>query len=190
MIKKSNKLILQAFFLIALIVGAFYLAKLSVESEAIRSIIQSYGYIGIFFIAFVSGFNLVVPIPAVAFLPLFIESGLHFYTTIVFITIGMTFADLISFAIGRVGGEVAEKYSKSGSKIASVLVEAVSKHKYAPFVLLFLFASLAPIPNELLLIPFGFLRYRLKWIIPILLIGNFVFNFVYSAGVIGVFQAI
>src|SRR3989304_1982182 len=103
----ASKILWQTVFLLAVIAAAFYLARLASGSEIIQEIVSSYGYIGIFVVAVVSGFNVFVPIPIASFMPLFIESGLSFWPTVIIMALGMTSADSIAFFLARAGKDIA-----------------------------------------------------------------------------------
>lgn len=164
---------------------AFYFADRAKESEAIREFVFEYGYLGSFVVAVVSGFNLAVPLPAVAFLPLFLESGLSFWGTIASITAGVTLADTMALLIGRMGREMVPDRKKE--RMLKRIERLRDRYYWAPPAVLLLYAVLAPFPNELLLVPMGFLGYRAIHIIPLLLIGNFFFNILYAVGIVSVF---
>ncbi len=184
--KKIIKLVIQGISLIAVIGGAFYFADLARGNENIQRIITSYGYVGIFIISMISGFNFIIPIPAISFLPLCIESGLNLYTVIAIISLGMTVADTIAYFLGNLGKKmVSHTFSE---KIESKIKIIHEKYEWAPLSILFLFASLAPLPNEILLVPFAFLGYRLRHIVPVLFAGNVVFNILYSKGILNIFS--
>src|SRR3989344_3600580 len=91
---------------IVIIVLAFYLGQLAKDNEFVREIIHKYGYIGVFCVAIVSGFNLAIPIPAISFLPLFLESGLNMWIVTLLITIGVTIADMAAFFLGHAGRHI------------------------------------------------------------------------------------
>jgi membrane protein YqaA with SNARE-associated domain len=184
--KKIIKLILQAVLLIAVIGIAFYFADLARGNGNIQRVVASYGYIGIFIVSLISGFNFVVPIPAISFLPLFLESGLHFSTTIVIISLGMTTADAIAYLLGNLGKKMVP--GGFGKKFEEFVSQMHKKYMWAPLLILFLFASVAPLPNEVLLVPFAFLNYRLIHILPVVFVGNIVFNLLYSQGIISIFN--
>ena len=74
--KKILKFFVQGLSLVIVIGVAFYFADLARGNENLQRIIAGYGYIGIFVVSLISGFNLLVPIPAISFLPLFLESQL------------------------------------------------------------------------------------------------------------------
>lgn len=101
--QRKLKLPLKIFFLILLLGILFLLTNVVKESGQLQALVLSYGYIGALLVGTVSGFNIAVPIPAVAFVPLFIEAGLNFFGTIAVITLGMTAGDAIGLFIGSTG---------------------------------------------------------------------------------------
>ncbi|QQG45782.1 MAG: VTT domain-containing protein [Candidatus Niyogibacteria bacterium] len=184
MIKIATKIFVRGGALILIIIAVFYLAQIARENGMVRELVADYGYFGIFAVAVLSGFNLAVPVPAVAFLPLFIGAGLNFWITIILITVGVTLADSFTYIVGRLGREIIDDKRK-----AIVALERVGeRHKWAPMILLFLFSSIVPLPNEILVMPLGFLNYKFKRIWPVILTGNFAFNALYSTGVINLFE--
>jgi len=183
---KNLKIILQGVGLLVIIALAFYLASLASDSELVREIVSSYGYVGIFLISILSGFNFVVPIPAVAFLPLFLESSLSFWPTIFLITLGVTSADTMSYILARAGKHIASQ--SFGENMFKGFNRLNVTYPRAPLVLLFFYASFVPLPNELLLVPMALSSYRLREIIPILLVGNFVHQLLYAKGILSVFN--
>jgi|SRR3989344_5816288 len=186
--RKLKKALLYSVLLLAIIAGALYLAGLAKENSFIRQIVVEYGYFGIFIISIISGFNLAVPIPAISFLPLFVESGLNFWTSIVLISLGMTIADGVAYFLGKLGWHITRETMERS--ITSRFEKIKARHTSWPLMLLFVFASLAPFPNEVLVIPMGFLGYKIKTILPIVFAGNFLFNLLYSSGIIKVFNVI
>jgi len=186
MTKKIAKLSLQSTLLVAFIIAAFYLARIAQENEPVRMLVADYGYVGIFVTSVVSGFNLVVPIPAIAFLPLFLESGLSFALIILFISAGVTLADTVAYFIGRAGRHIM---SHSVEERVLVNLERVrARYHWAPITVLFLFAAFAPLPNEIVMVPLGLLGYRLLTVLPVAVAGNLVFNALYATGTIGLFN--
>ncbi len=186
MAQKSLKIIFKLAAVIAIFAAAFYLARFAGENETVRGIVADYGYFGIFAVAVLSGFNLAVPVPAVAFLPLFIGAGLNFWITIILITVGVTLADSFTYIVGRWGREIFD----NKKAIITALERAGERHWWAPMAVLFFFSAFIPLPNEILVMPLGFLNYKFKRIWPVILTGNFLFNYLYSKGIISVFEAI
>ena len=187
MFKNNNKgkLFVRLIALIGVIIFAFYLARVAQESEFLRNAVADYGYIGILIIAFISGFNLFIPVPAVAFIPLFLESGLNFLIIISLVTLGVTLADSIAYWIGRLGHTI---FFKLDSKVFNIIQNLREKYHRAPFIILFLFAAFMPLPNEILVIPLGAMKYSFKYIFLSVLAGNFLFNFLYTMGIIEIFN--
>jgi membrane protein YqaA with SNARE-associated domain len=121
--------------LVAIVAAALYVASLAGESAFIRSVVADYGYVGIFITALFSGFNLAFPVPAAAFLPLFLESGLNYWLTIVLIAIGVTIADVIAYFIGRASRHIAAR-SSEGQTLRRL--EAIrERYQWAPLLILF-----------------------------------------------------
>ena len=185
---KLLKITLQLLFLAGIVALALYLAKLATESEVLREIVASYGYIGIFVISVISGFNLFVPIPAISFLPLFIESGLSFWPTIFLITLGMSVADIIAFMLARAGRHIAAQ--SFGERAFATLYKLRDKHYKYPLVFLFFFAAVAPLPNEVILVPLAFMGYSFRHLLPVVFAGNLIFNILFAKGLLKIFYNI
>lgn len=182
--KKFLKIAAQGVALVFIIGAAFYLAHFAKSIEAVREAVYSYSYVGIFIISLISGFNLAVPVPSVAFMPLFLESGLHFWASIAFIVAGVTVADSTAYFIGKFGRHLA--HSTNGSMIAR-LERIRERYKWGPIAALFVFVSFVPFSNEILLVPLGFLGYRFLQLLPVIIFGNFLFNMLYSTGAVELF---
>jgi membrane protein YqaA with SNARE-associated domain len=101
------------------------------------------------------------------------------------ITLGMTTADMITYFLARWGSTVGKQIW--GEKLFAKLVRIRERSSWGPTILLLIFASIAPLPNETLLIPMALGGYRFWRIFPPVLIGNFIFNMLYAMGVLAVF---
>lgn len=185
---KNSKIIFQIAGLGAVIALALYFARLASGNEMIQEIVASYGYIGIFVAALVSGFNLFVPIPAASFVPLFIESGLSFWPTVFVISIGMTSADMLSFILACAGRDIASE--SLGQKVFEKFHNLREKYYRSPLLVMFLFAAFAPLPNEMLLVPAAFMGYKARVLIPIVFAGNVIFNILFAKGLLKIFPAL
>lgn len=177
---------LKGAFLVAFIAFALYFARFVQENEILQEIVHQYGYGGVFLLAFVSGFNVAVPLPAVAFMPFFLQAELSFWSLIFFIVLGATIADLTAYFVGRVGRQ-ALVHAVDGS-IVSRLGRIRERHFWWPIGLLFLFSAFMPFPNEIMLAPLGFLGYHFFRILPALLAGNVLFNTIYAFGFMNAFE--
>ncbi|MBI2037145.1 MAG: hypothetical protein HYT14_02185 [Candidatus Liptonbacteria bacterium] len=139
-----------------------------------------------FIVAIVSGFNFVVPVPAIAFLPLFLASGLSFLPTILIIAAGVSIADSIAYFVGRIGRHVLAYAFEE--RLILRMERVRERYHWAPLTAFFLFAAFVPLPNELLVVPLGLLGYRFRQILPVAFAGNLAFNSLYATGTIGLFN--
>jgi membrane protein YqaA with SNARE-associated domain len=155
--------------------------------DIVRGATQRFGYPGVFVAAAISGFNLLVPIPVIAFFPFFMEIGMAAAPTVVLIALGMTTGDLIGYLLGRTARGVVEM-PEGG--VLRRLESLWDRHPMLPFLILFLYAAFAPLPNELLVLPMAFLRYPVAAIFVAVLAGNMIFNTLVALGVLGVFELI
>ena len=187
--KRYQKTLLQVIVLIGVVVLAFYLAELSTQTESIKNTVHRFGYIGIFVVAIIGGFNLLIPVPAAAFMPLILAAGLKFWPAVTIIVLGVTLADMTAFIIGKLSHNITYA-SADSQKMLTRLQKMRERYKFAPMLVLFLFASFAPIPNEVILVPFGFMGYRFNQVFPFVLAGNLLFTILYSSVLINVFQSL
>ncbi len=179
--KKIVKLVVQAGIVLVILITAIYLTKSVPNDSAIQAIVQAFGYPGLFIISIISGFNVFVPIPVIAFYSVFVQSGLHPFFTIFLISLGMTTGDVIGYFIGDTGRKITT--SAVSQKSLTTITRLKERNPRLPLIVLGIYASIAPAPNELVIVPLGFLGYRLRYIFPIALIGNTFFNVLLAYGV-------
>jgi membrane protein YqaA with SNARE-associated domain len=170
--------------LLALVVWANLYAS---QHDVVREATQRFGYPGVFVAAALSGFNLVVPIPVIAFFPFFMEIGMAAAPTVALIALGMTTGDLVGYLVGRTARGVVE-LPEGG--IVRRLESLRERHPKLPVLVMFLYAAFAPLPNELLVLPMAFLRYPVVGIFVAVLAGNMIFNTLIALGVLSVFELI
>lgn len=174
---------LKVLFTAGVIVFAVWLSLVVRENDVVQDLVRDFGYLGLFVASVISGFNLIAPIPIVSFTPLFVGSGLTLVSTVAVISLGLTAGDALGFAIGYLGREI--KNPAVAERVAR-LEAARERSSYLPLLMLFFYAALAPLPNEILVIPMALAGYRFTQIIPITLAGNFVFNMLVANGLMGV----
>lgn len=127
-----------------------WIGHLVAADDAVRQSVASYGYLGVFFIALISGFNLAIPIPAVVFLPVFLLSGLEFWLVTAIIAVGVSLADCTAFLLGSAGrGLVPAKYHAFVRRLERIR----ERRQWAPLAALFGWVMLSPLPNEVVLVP-------------------------------------
>ena len=184
---RARRIALQLAGLVVVVALVTWANLYAAEHDVVREMARRFGYPGIFLAAAVSGFNLVVPIPVITFFPFFMEVGFDRVITVAVIAVGMTTGDLVGYVLGRTTRDVfAPKISGTMARLERLR----ERHRVLPFVVMFLYAAFAPIPNEILVIPLAFLRYPLALIFTAVLAGNLIFNALVAFGVLQVFEAI
>ncbi|RJQ36182.1 hypothetical protein C4552_04470 [Candidatus Parcubacteria bacterium] len=182
-----GKIAFQAVVLMAIVGTALWLGQIAENNTLIQSLVSRYGYAGAFFISVFSGFNFIAPFPAVSFFPLLVASGLNPVAVLAIMTVGMTIADSIAYLAGRIGRHIAGALEE---RIRERLDRIRLRRHWEPIALLFLFAAFVPLPNELIVIPLGFIGYRLWSLVPVLLLGNATFNTLAAFGIINLAGAL
>lgn len=179
------RLALQLALLAAVIAAAVWANIYAADHDLVREATQRFGYPGILVVAAISGFNLVVPIPVVAFFPFFLDVGLDPLGTVVTIAVGMTIGDLVGYLLGRTARTVVHPAEQG---LVRRLEQLRDRHPRLPFLVMFLYAALAPLPNEIVVIPLAFLRYPVAWLLAAVFAGNLIFNGLAALGVIHIFE--
>ena len=183
--KKAAKHILILGLAIAAICGAFILANHISDNKAAQELVARFGYFGIVAIAIVGGLNIIVPIHAATFTPIFVSAGFSMPSIIICLAVGTTLADLAGYAIGRYGRNVTESpFPKIEAKVRH-FVEHRPKLFY-PGV--FLYSAFIPFPNEAILLPLGLFGIKLwKILIPFIL-GTIIHQTIFAYGFNSVFE--
>lgn len=178
----KHTLLIQKTVLFAGVLGALVFFNLfALSNDTVRSAVSSFGLVGVFAIAVLSGFNLLVPIPAIGFFPLFQELGFPTLATIVVISLGMVIGDGIGFFLGRIGRDMLEH--NKGKKVVRYMSMLQKKHRLFPYIVLAVYATIVPLPNELLVIPMAFAGYSFLPMAVALFFGNIVFNILGAFGI-------
>lgn len=182
---RALRLALQLALVVALVAAIVWANLYAAEHDLVRESARRFGYPGVLVAAALSGFNLVVPIPVIAFYPFFMEVGFAPLPTVAVIAIGMTLGDLVGYAVGRTAREVMAPRTQG---LVGRLERLRERHRVLPFLVMFLYAAFAPIPNEILVIPLAFLRYPVSGIFLAVLAGNIIFNTLVAFGVVWFFE--
>jgi membrane protein DedA with SNARE-associated domain len=131
-----------------------------------------YGYVGIFLISLLGAASVLVPIPStVVIFILSSQPAFDPFLIAVFASTGAAVGEFSGYFIGLGGRKViGEKYKKKMDILTKLF------QRFGPIVI-FVFA-LTPLPDDLIFIPLGVMRYRpLHAFIPTLL-GKFVSNLI------------
>lgn len=130
------------------------------------NLVATYGYTGAFLISIFGNFTLFFPVPYVITIYAF-GATLNPILLGVACGLGSTIGEFSAYFVGRGGRRVIdEKYGKQ-LETAKMLVQT---HGMA---IIFLFAVL-PLPDDLILIPLGMLRYSLKKAIVAMFAGKLI----------------
>lgn len=156
-------------------------------NDLVTTLAQDFGWFGIFAVSVMAGFNIVFPIPAPAFVPIFVEAGFTLPTIIAIMVLGTTCADLAAFYFGTVGKQYLET-KKEQPKWYVKLVEFSSKYRYLALPVVFFFAAFAPMPNELILAPLGLAGYKLYQLVLPLILGTVIHITILAYGASAVFE--
>jgi membrane protein DedA with SNARE-associated domain len=136
------------------------------------SIMNTYGYLGIFGVSLLGSLLVFVPMPYFFLVVVAsADTGLGFDPTLVGITsaIGATIAKVIIFQASYTGSKFM---SNSAEKRIRPFMKLVSRYGgIAAF-----FAALTPLPDDLVYIPLGLARYRLLPFIAYTLLGKIIFT--------------
>jgi len=168
-----------------LFILSIYLAGYIAESDVAQEIVGRFGYFGIILLGIVGGFNLLVPVPAATFTPIFVASGFSTFGIIAGLAIGTTVADLISYYVGAIG----KHYSGFPESPLYEKIHTIrEKHSKLLVPFIFLYASFAPYPNEAMIVPLAFMGMRMRTFILPVLIGNTTYNTVLVLGISGIIE--
>jgi len=171
--------------MVSIIMSAFYLAEYIGTNDATRVLVEKFGILGIIAVAFVGGLNLVVPVPAATFTPLFVAANFSMLTIISALVIGTLLADLLGYQIGKWGKRSTEVHFP---KFHNWLVSLKKKHHHLILPGIFLYSAFIPLPNETILIPLGLMGYRYWTIALPLFLGTLVNQLLYAYGFVSIFD--
>ncbi len=182
--KKIARFALLGILITAVWIAALFLAEYVATNDMARNLVSQFGYIGVLVVAIVSGLNVLVPVPAAAFVPVFAAAGLHIWLIIGVLVIGTTIADLIGYYVGRWSKEfVQEHYPKTFRKM-KILDD--SHHNWV-LPLVFVYAALLPFPNEAIIIPLALIGFRFRTFLIPLILGNIVYQTALAFGATNIF---
>lgn len=142
--------------------------------------LSNWGYFGIFIISLIGSATIILPLPAATFV-FALGSILNPLILGLVAGIGSAFGELIGYGLGFSGRKIAKE------KIKEKLEAAKSKfEKYGGFSVLILFAA-TPLPDDIVGILGGILKYEIKKFFLAVLIGKAIFNLILAyAGYYGI----
>jgi uncharacterized membrane protein YdjX (TVP38/TMEM64 family) len=129
-----------------------------------NELITAYGYLGAFVVCIIGNVSIVFPLPFALIVYAF-GSVLNPLLLGVVCGIGSAVGEMSSYIVGRGGRRAIE--GRFGSRLEAVEI-LVEKHG---MLVVFLFALL-PLPDDLLLIPLGMMKYSVKKTMVAMLLGK------------------
>lgn len=187
LVPKPIRFSLIAGAVLVILVASLYLANFVANNTMAQDMVGQFGYLGVLLLAVVSGINILLPVPAATFTPVFLAAGLWLPFIILALVIGTTIADFIGYFVGHWSREFAEDhYPKTFSRIVSL--NENHRRWLLPFV--FLYAAVIPFPNEAMLIPLAVIGIRLKSLLIPLILGNIVNQSALALGATNIFMLI
>ncbi len=128
------------------------------------SLVSTYGYIGAFAISLFGNFTIFFPVPFTLTIYAFGSTLNPLYLGLV-CGIGSTIGEFSAYLIGRGGRKVLDERYEKRLDTAKILIQ-----KYGMLVI-FVFALL-PLPDDLILIPLGILKYSIRKAMIAMFIGK------------------
>lgn len=178
----SSALVVLLFLLIVSL--ALFAASYLEEHPDLQSVVANFGYPGIILIATIAGLNVIVPVPAASFVPVFTTAGLYLPFIILSLTIGTVLADFIGYRFGRWSSTfVHATYPKIVARLKSIH----DNHRFWLLPAVFFYAAFIPFPNEALVLPLAILGIQFRVMFIPLLLGNLVNQTIYAIGIQNVF---
>ncbi len=148
-------------FIIAMLVFPELGDELSRFSRSWQALAITYGYLGAFVSSLVGNATVIIVFPYTAIIFLLAAFGLNPWLLALVTGLGSMLGELVSYVVARTGSGAFER--KRPTSYAAVRSIVERRPRLIP-LLLFSFAAL-PLPDDLLLIPLGIVRYSIWKII-------------------------
>jgi membrane protein YqaA with SNARE-associated domain len=172
--KITRRLVLLLALFIILIIStvAAYLAREDL-CAALHSL-RELGYFGIFLLSFLGAASIFIPLPYTVVLLTVSASGqFNPFLLATVAGIGAGVGELVGYGLGYFGRRYVDK--KYGRRF-NAIVKLLDYRYYGP-IAVFIFALL-PLPDDLLFIPLGLLRYNLWKVFVPCMLGKFLMSFI------------
>lgn len=127
-------------------------------------LVTAYGYLGAFIICIIGNVSIILPVPFALVVYAF-GSTLNPLLLGIVAGVGSTIGEMSAYLIGRGGRRVIEE--RYGDRLDAVR-RLIERHG----VMVIILVSLLPIPDDLLLIPLGMMKYPAGKLLAAMLIGK------------------
>ena len=139
---------------------------------------QAWGYPGILLVNFIGAATIIFPLPAFAVVFLF-GSILNPWLVGILAGIGATLGELTGYVLGKGGGYVLKKKQSRYSEWLERGKLWMGKYKAFPLIVLF---AATPLPDDVLGILLGAMKYDLRKFLAAMLIGKTAMNIALALG--------
>jgi membrane protein YqaA with SNARE-associated domain len=181
---KTVKLILIATTLATVWFLSLLLANFVSNNEVAQGMVGQFGYLGILVLAIIAGVNVILPVPAATFVPVFLAAGMWMPFIIITLVIGTIIADYAGYFVGRWSREFAkDHYPNTYRKVLSLN----EKHHNLLLPFVFFYAALVPFPNEAFIIPLALIGVKFRFILIPLILGNLINQSMLAFGTANIF---
>ncbi len=177
--KIKRKKIILTISIIALTAWAIFLFSIDINWLLASIGIQNM-YLILFLIALLSSTSFLTSASFYATFLAYVSLGFDPLIISIIGGIGMAIGDSLFFFISRHAGDVM---SMSNVKLYNKIFKQISKlPTWGVYLFTYLYASFMPIPNDILIIMLGVLKFRYSRVIPILIIGDITLLFLIANG--------
>lgn len=174
--KRIKKAVIVLLIIAGLITFSVVFTKLNPQ-DIVSSIGIKNSYGIIMFFGFLGGISILFPFPYYLFLFAFGAGGANPILLGICSGIGVIIGESTSYLVGYQGGETfSEKYQKYFNKVDQIFSK--TKNSFLLSLFLFVYGAFVPLPNDIVILPLGAMKYSYwRMIIPLGL-GNIVFGII------------
>lgn len=170
---------------VSAVVSASLVAWRFPPAEIAAAVAAAGPYATLAILAFVGGVSVLVPFPYYLFTIAFGAAGYHPALLGLAAGLGTFFGDITSYFVGKAAGEAGSGIQRF-ARLRKALERLFARHQgWVPMVA-FGWAAVVPLPDDILTIPAGIVRYSLPRLLAALLPGKILFNILLAlAGALG-----
>jgi len=175
-LSEKNKKIFGAVFLIAIFAFWIIILYKIPPTEIVDKVGVQNSYLLVFVLAIIGGISILFPLPYYLVVFTFAAGGSNPILLAVMAGTGVAVGDSTSYLVGYSGREIL---TGKPMVIFNKIYEWLSKKpKWMLFSFLYAYTAISPLPNDLINVPMGFMRFPyFRLVIPMWL-GNMTFNLI------------
>lgn len=163
----------SVFFIFMFLAWTFFISQFS-PAELVDAIGSRNGYVLSLASAFIGGLSAFIAFPYYLIVLTLGAGGLDPILLGLAAAVGLFLGDSTSYVLGLYGGELLPV--KAQKTLLRFTDWVIGKSFWKASAVLFLYGALAPLPNDLLIIPLGLAQYPYRYLMIPLGLGNLVFT--------------